>query len=57
MTYVQKSEYLIKNKIMKTFQGILFDYNSSDGCINYDYIPTQEEEDELQREEDEAMEE
>lgn len=33
------------------------DYFSPDGYINYDYIPTQEEEDELQREEDEAMEE
>lgn len=42
---------------MKIFQGIKFDWLSPDGCIRYDYIPTQEEEDELQREEDEAMEE
>jgi len=42
---------------MKAFQGIKFDYFSPDGCINYDYIPTEEELDELQREEDEAMEE
>lgn len=33
------------------------DYFSPDGCINYDYIPTEEELDDLQREEDEAMEE
>lgn len=39
------------------FQGIKFDWQSPDGCINYDYIPTEEELDELQREEDEAMEE
>ena len=42
---------------MKIFQGIRFDYFSPDGCINYDYIPTDEEEDALQLEEDEAMEE
>ena len=42
---------------MKTFQGIKFDHDSSDGIISYDYIPSQEELDELQREEDEAMEE
>lgn len=42
---------------MKVFQGIRFDYLSSDGCINYDYIPTEEELDDIQRDEDEAMEE
>jgi len=42
---------------MKAFQGIKFDYNSSDGCINYDHIPTEEELDDLQREEDKAMDE
>jgi hypothetical protein len=41
---------------MKVFQGIKFDYDSSDGCIEYDYLPSDEEEDALQRQEDEAME-
>jgi len=41
---------------MKAFQGIRFDWDS-DGIVNYDYIPSQEELDDLQREEDEAMEE
>jgi len=42
---------------MKAFQGIRFDWQSPDGCINYDYIPSQEELGALQLEEDEAMEE
>lgn len=42
---------------MKIFQGIRFDYNSPDGVVRYDYIPSEEELDALQREEDEAMEE
>lgn len=42
---------------MKVFQGIKFQYDSPDGCINYDHIPTEEEENALQLEEDEAMEE
>ena len=47
----------MQDKAMKLFQGIKFDYDSPDGCINYDYIPTGEELDALQLEEDEAMEE
>ena len=31
-------------------------YDSPDGLIDYDYFPTQEQEDDLQREEDERME-
>lgn len=42
---------------MKIFQGIKFDWQSPDGFVNYDYFPSNEELDELQREEDEAMEE
>lgn len=42
---------------MKAFQGIKFYYDSPDGFINYEYIPSNEELDDLQREEDEAMEE
>jgi hypothetical protein len=42
---------------MKAFQGIRFDWASPDGCINYDYIPSEEELGDLQRKEDEAMEE